>query len=113
MLIAQRSLLAKQTVGEDGLNYLLRVEKCSHEAGYNSPTDVDINAEIPEASGPIIDKVRKLMVRLREAERGRLAPVVAVNGLSNQSLRSRLMANEDLSWDDLRNRIRSEGRWSN
>jgi len=93
----QRFLLAKQKVGEDGLNYLLRVEKCTREAGYNSPTDVDINAEIPEASGPIKDKVRQLMVRLREADRSRMATVVAVNGLCNQSLRSRLMANEDLS----------------
>jgi len=99
----QRFLLAKQKVGEDGLTYLLRVEKCSREAGYNSPTDVDINAEISEASGPIKDKVRKLMVRLREADRSRMATVVAVNSFCNQSLRSRLMANEDLSWDDLRN----------
>ena len=51
-------LLAKQKDGEDGLNYLLCVEKCSLEAGYNSPTDVDINAEIPEATGPIKDKVK-------------------------------------------------------
>jgi len=93
----QRFLLAKQRVGEDGLNYLLRVEKCSREAGCNSPTDVDISAEILEASGAIKDKVRKLMLRLREADHSRVATVVAVNGLSNQSLRSRLMANEDLS----------------
>ena len=64
----QRFLLTKQKVGEGGLNYLLRVEKCSRKPGYNSPTDVNINAEIPEASGPIKGKVRKLMVCVREAD---------------------------------------------
>ena len=99
----QRFISAKQDGGEDGLNYLLRIEQYSRCAYCDRPIAY---APIPGATDAINAYVRKLLVNQREDDRSRLTIVVAVNGLTDQCLRLNLMACGNLTWDDLRNHIR-------
>jgi len=97
----QRFLLAKQEIGEDGLNYLLRVEKYSRCAGFDAPL---ADSALPEANATMLEDMRKLLICQRK-DHSPIASVVPVNGLANQSLRSSLMACENLMWDILHNRV--------
>jgi len=99
----QRFISAKQDGGEDGLNYLLRIEQYSRCAYCDRPIAY---APIPGATDAINAYVRKLLVNQREDDRSRLVIVVAVNGLADQYLRLNLMAHGNMTWDDLRNHIR-------
>jgi len=94
---------AKQDTGEDGLNYLLRIDQYSRCAYHDPHTAY---APIPGATDAINAYARKLLVNRREDDRSRPAIVVAVNGLADQCLRLNLMARGNLTRDDLCNHIR-------
>ena len=81
---------ARQQTGEDSRDYLRRVEHLSRTTGIFKARATDLSANQTTAANNELERVRKTM-----------AQVIVVNGLQDLKLRRELMAQHDLTWENL------------